>query len=196
MFIYIIFAVLLLFVFAYYFSFEYSRYKTARMMAEGLGGRVVFKIGSSYMSRNHGGVEERAWIVPDDKMAWESILSVLSPSVNKLFLRRDSDPGFRFHIEPKTGMLFRTLSLNCLKDSDFNVPRLDESMRLRTNNNAKAASYFSEPEKQQAILALFLAGVTKLECDHGAIVATMKGISSANVSPERIDLYFRYLRTF
>jgi hypothetical protein len=31
-------------------------------------------MGRSYMQRDDGGVEERAWIAPDDKMAWGSIV--------------------------------------------------------------------------------------------------------------------------
>jgi hypothetical protein len=74
MLIYIIFAVLMLFVFAYYFAFEYYRYKTAKMLADGLDGRAVFRIGRSYMERDQDGVKERVWVVPDDKMAWGSFL--------------------------------------------------------------------------------------------------------------------------
>ena len=88
MLIYIIFAVLMLFVFAYYFAFEYCRYKIAKMLADGLGGRAVFRIGGSYMKRDQDGVEERAWVVPDDSMAWGSILSAVKPSSGMLFLQR------------------------------------------------------------------------------------------------------------
>ena len=196
MFIYIIFAVLLIFVFAYYFAFEYSRYKTAKMIAEGLGGRAVFRIGSSYMRLNNDGVEERAWIVPDDNMAWGSILSASRPPAGVLFLQRKKDLGFRFHVEPKAGMLMRAISLGSLKDADFKVPQLDERLRLRTNNHAEAASYFSVPQKQQAIAALFLAGFTLFKGDQGVIVATMKGISAENCNPGRIDRYLRCLRSF
>ena len=110
MLIYSIFSALFLFVFAYYFAFEYSRYKMARMLAAGLEGSVVFKIGGSFMRRNHSGLEERAWVMPDDRMAWGSILSVLTPPGGMLFLRRDANLGFRFLIEPKSGLLFKTVS--------------------------------------------------------------------------------------
>lgn len=196
MIIYIIFTVLLVFVFAYYFAFEYFRYKTAKIMAEGLGGRAVFKLSRSYMRREHDGVEEMAWIVPDDKMAWGSLLTVLLPPSGKLFLRRNRYPGFCFDIEPKTGMLFRTLSIDALKEADFNVPQLDESLRLRTNNLAEADRYFFAPEKQQALTALFLAGFTRLKGDHGGIIATMQGLSTENPTSERIGLLFKHLRSF
>ncbi len=96
MLIYIIFAVLLLFVFACYFSFEYCRYKTVGLLAEALGWIAVFKPGGSYMSRNHGGAEERAWIVPDDRMAWGSILSVLRPpaGILRLLKKETANHGF------------------------------------------------------------------------------------------------------
>ena len=179
MLIYIIFAFLLLFVLAYYFAFEYSRYKTARTMAEGLDGEAVFRIGRSYMRRSHDGVEERAWVVPDDKMAWGSILSVLKPPMAILFLERDGgDPGFRFHIEPKTGILLRTISLDALKEADFSVPQLDENLRLRTDNPGEAKAYFSAPQRQQALIDLFLAGFTRLRDDHGVTAAMMKGVST------------------
>ncbi|MDP2852970.1 MAG: hypothetical protein Q8O28_01840 [Smithellaceae bacterium] len=196
MIIYIPFAIMLAFVFAYYFAFEYCRYKNARMMAEGLGGRAVFKLGGSYMRRNHDGVEERAWIEPDDKMAWGSLRSALSPPLGKLFLQRNKGPGFRFDIEPKTGILFRTLSLDTLKEADFNVPQLDSSLRLRTNKHDDAGRYFFAPEKQQSLTALFLAGFSRLKGDHGGILATMQGITTEDLSPERIGLFFKHLRSF
>ncbi len=196
MLIYIIFAVLMLFVFAYYFAFEYYRYKTAKRLSDKLGGRAVFRIGGSYMKRDQAGVVERAWVVPDDKMAWGSILSVLPPPLGILFLQRATAHDFRFYIEPKTGALFRSISLGSLKDADFNVPHLDENLRLRTNSQAEAASYFSEPKKQQALVALFLAGFTQLKGYHGAIVATMKGCSAENFSPEKIDRHLGHLRNF
>ena len=196
MLIYAPFAIMLLFVFAYYFAFEYSRYKTAKILAEGLGGKAVFRLGRSYMRRDHDGVQERAWIVPDDKMAWGSFLSALLPSAVILFLQRDTDPGFRFHIEPKAGMLFRTISLGSLNDGDFTVPQLDENLRLRTNRPAEAAAYFSAPEREQALVALFGAGFTQLKGEHGAIVATAKGISADNLSPGGIDRFLGHLRSF
>ena len=196
MLIYIPFAIMLVFVFAYYFAFEYCRYKTARMMAEGLGGIAVFKLGGSYMRRNHDGVEERAWIVPDDKMAWGSLRSILSPPLGKLFLQRSKDPGLRFDIEPRTGILFRTLSLDTLQEADFNVPQLDKSLRLRTDKHAEAGRYFFAPEKQQALTALFLAGFSRLKGDHGGVLATMPGISTEDLIPERIDLFLKHLRSF
>lgn len=58
-FISFLFAILLLFVLAYYTAFEYRRYKTATVMAEELGGSAVFKIGGSYMRCHHKDVEER-----------------------------------------------------------------------------------------------------------------------------------------
>jgi hypothetical protein len=183
-------------VFSYYVAFEYYRYKMARMMALGLGGSAVFRLGSSYMRRYHSGVEERAWIVPDDKMAWGSVLSILTLSESMLFMRRDADPGFRFNIEPRKGSLLRSVSLGCLKDADFHVPQLDKDLRLRTSKHVEAVTYFGTPERQQATSALFLAGATKLKSDHGAIVATMKGIAAEDLNPGRIDDYLRYLRAF
>jgi hypothetical protein len=188
-------AFMLLFV-AYYFAFEYSRYKTAKMLAEGLGGRAVFRLGRSQMRRAHAGVQERAWIVPDDKMAWGSLLMVLRPPAGILCLQRDADPGFRFQIEPKTGMLWRTITLGSLKDAEFHVPQLDENLRLQTNRPAEAAAYFSAPETQQALVALFGAGFIQLKGDHGAIVATMKGISDDDLSPGAIDRHLSHLRNF
>lgn len=194
--IYMIFAVFFVFVFAYYFSFEYCRYKTAKMIAAGLDGKAVFKLGGSYMRRNYDGVEERAWIVPDDKMAWGSLLSAVSPSLSKLFLQRCRDTGLRFDIEPKTAMLFRAISLDTLKDTNFNVPQLDQTLRLRTNNHVKANCYFIAPEKQQALTALFLGEVTRLKSDNGGIIATMQGITTEDLDPERISLFFKHLRSF
>jgi hypothetical protein len=192
--IYAIFAAFFLFIFAYYFAFEHSRYKTAKMLSERLGGRAVFRIGRSYMRRNYDGAEERVWIEPDDKMAWGSILSVLRPSSTILFLQRKWNFDFRFDIEPKTGILFRTLSMGTLKDTPFNVPQLDESLRLRTDNHAEAATYFFSPERQEALIALFIAGFTHVRGDHTAIVATMKGISAEDLNPQKVDLHLRHLR--
>ncbi|MFC1813555.1 hypothetical protein ACFL03_12795 [Thermodesulfobacteriota bacterium] len=196
MLIYIIFGVFLLFVFAYYFAFEYCRYKTAKMLADELGGRAVFRIGRSYMKRDQDGMEERAWVVPDDKMAWGSILSASTPPLGMLFLQRAAAPVFRFYIEPKTGTLLRSISFGSLKDADFNVSHLDENLRLRTNNHAEAAAYFSALKNQQALVALFLAGFTQLKGDHGAIVATMKGISAEDCSPEKVNRHLKHLRSF
>ena len=194
-FIPIIFGVILLFFLVYYSAFEYTRYKAARLLGKGLGGQAVFRMGRSYMQRDDGGVEERAWIAPDDKMAWGSILSVLMPPAGVLFLRRGDDPGFRFHVEPKAGMLYRTVLLNGLKDTEFNVPQLDERLRLRTDDPAGAALYFSAPERRQALAELFLVGFSLVKGGRGGIVATMKGVSAENLGPERIDLYFTHLRS-
>jgi hypothetical protein len=190
------FAILLLFVLAYYGAFEYNRYQTAKTLAKGLGGRAVFRPGKSYMRRDPDEGQERAWIVPDDKMAWGSILSVLFPPAGVLYLQRNADPGFRFHIEPKAGMLWRTISLGSLKDANFNLPRLDERFRLRTNHPAEAAAYFSAADRQQALVELFHAGFSQLKGDHGAIVATMKGVSAEDLSPGNIDRFLRHLRVF
>lgn len=190
------FAIMLLFVLVYYFAFEYSRYKTAKMMAEGLGGRAVFRIGKSYMRRRQDGVEERAWIMPDDKMAWGSILTAVLPPAGMLFVQRRADLGFRFHIEPKTGMLFRTVSLGSLKDAAFNVPQLDQSLRLRTTCHTEAATCFAATEEHQALVALFRAGFTELKGEHGTVVATMKGVSAESLNLASIDRYFGHLRAF
>ncbi len=192
---YLIFPALLLFVLAYYYAYESCRYKTARRLAKELGGSAVFKIGRSYMRRDHGGVEERAWIDPDDHMAWRSILTIVYPPTAKLFLQRGAGPGFRFHVEPKSGMLLRTISLGGLKHADFNAPRLDESLRLLTDNHAEAVSYFSAPEKQQALLALFRAEFNQLKGEHGTLLATMKSITAENLNPETLDRFFGYLRS-
>lgn len=196
MFTYIIFAVLLLFVFAYYCAFEYYRYKTAKKLAGALGGKAVFRLGRSYLKRDLDGMEERVWVVPDDKMAWGSILSAGKPPAGKLFLQRAAAPVFRFHIEPMTNPLFRTITLGSLKDANFNVTRLDENLRLRTDNRAEAAAYFSAPENQQALIDLFLAGFTQLKGDRGTIVATMEGISAEDCIPEKIDRSLGCLRRF
>jgi hypothetical protein len=188
-------AFMLLFV-VYYGAFEYSRYKTAKMLAKGLGGRAVFRLGRSQMRRDHDEVQERAWIVPDDKIAWGSLLMALYPPAGILCLQRDAAPGFRFQIEPKTGMLWRTITLGSLKDADFHVPQLDKSLRLQTNRPAEAATYFAAPDTQHALVALFSAGFIQLKGDHGAIVATMKGISQDDLSPEAIDRHLNHLRSF
>ena len=160
-----LFAILLLFVLAYYSAFEYCRYKTAKVMAKELGGSAVFKIGGSYMRCYHEGVQERAWIVPDDKMAWGSILTIVIPSTAKLILQRHRPLGFRFYIERKAGMLFKAISLGALKTADFNVAQLDETLRLQTNDPAKAALYFVATDKQQALMALYHAGFTQIKGD-------------------------------
>ena len=192
----IIFGAVFLFFLVYYSSFEYTRYKTARLLAQALGGRAVFSIGRSYMLRDDDGVEERAWIAPDDKMAWGGMLSVLMPPAGELFLHRADDPGFRFHIEPKAGTLYRTVLLNGLKDAQFNVPLLDERLSLRTDDPGKAAFYFSAPEKRQALADLFLGGFTRIKGGRGGIVATMKDVSAENLGPEKIGLYLTHLRSF
>ena len=134
-----IFAILLLFALAYFAAFEYCRYKMAKVMAKELGGSAVFEIGDSYMRCHHEGVEERAWVVPDDKMAWGSILSLVIPPTAKLILQRHRPLGFRFYIGSKAGMLLRAISLGILKTADFNVAQLDETLQLQTNDPAKAA---------------------------------------------------------
>jgi hypothetical protein len=190
------FAILLLFMLAYYSAFEYSRYKIAKMLAAALGGRAEFRLGKSQMRRHQDGAEERVWVVPDDKMAWGSIFSAVMPSTARLFVQRDADPGFRFHIEPKAGMLWRTISLGGLKAAEFHAPQLDTRLRLRTNRPAEAAAYFSAPGAQAALVALFDAGIAVLKGHHGTIVATMKNISAEDHSPRSIERYFGYLRSF
>lgn len=190
----VLFSALALFVLAYYVAFEYRRYRTAKTMATGLGGKVVFRLGGSYMSRMHDGREERAWIVPDDKMAWGSLLSAATPSLARLHVWRNGDPGFRFHIEPRTGMLFRTLSLNALKEVAFNVHHLDDHLRLLASDRSGAERYFLGPETQQAVTALFREGVTQIKGGRDGIVATMQGISTGDLEPERIGRIFEHLR--
>ena len=188
-------AFILLFV-LYYGAFEYSRYKTAKMLAEALGGRAVFRLGKSQMRRDHAGVQERVWIVPDDKMAWGSLLMALRSPAGILCLQRDAAPGFRFQVEPKTGMLWRTITLGSLKDAEFRVPQLDENLRLQTNRPAEAVAYFAAPDTQQVLVGLFGAGFIQLKGDHGVIVATMKGISADGLSPGSIERYLGHLRGF
>ena len=179
----------------YYGASEYYRYKTARMLAEGLGGRAVFAINRSYMRGDCDGVEERVWIAPDNNMVLGRTPSLLRPPEGKLFLRRGRGFGFRFQIEPKAGILSRSIALDGLKDANFDVPELDTRLRLRTDNHPEAAPYFSAPEKQQSLIALFLAGFTQLKGDHNAIVATRKGISAKDVNLEKIALSFGHLRS-
>lgn len=200
--VYIIFILMLVFVVAYYSSFEYCRYKMAKMLAAGLGGKAVFKLGWSYMSRSYEGLEERVWIVPDDKMAWGSLRSIFLPPMGKLFLWREKNLHFRFYIEPKTSVLLRTLFMDTLKETNFNVPQLDKNLRLRTNNSLETYSYFLAPEKQRALTAFFLEdytgfeGFTQLKGENDGIIAIMQGITTESISPERIDLFFKYLRSF
>lgn len=190
----VLFSAMTLLVLVYYVAFEYCRYKTARILAADLGGNAVFRLGRSYMSRMHEGREERAWVVPDDKMAWGSLLSAVTPSLARLYVWRNGNPGFRFHIEPRTGMLFRTLSLNTLKETAFNVPRLDDTLRLLASDQSEAGRHFSAPETQQAVTALFREGFTQLNGDRDGIVATMQGISTGDLEPERVSLFFEHLR--
>lgn len=190
----ILFSTLALFALAYYFAFEYCRYRTAKTMAAGVGGNTVFRLGGSYMSRMHEGGEERAWIDPDDKMAWGSLLSAAAPSLARLHVWRNGDPGFRFHIEPRSGMLFRTLSLNALKEAAFNAQQLDDSLRLLASDRNEAARHFSVPETQQALTSLFREGVTQVKGGRDGIVATMPGISTGDLEPERIGRIFEHLR--
>ena len=191
MLVYIILLFIVVCVFAYFFAFEHCRYKTAKMLADGLGGRAVFKLGRSYMERYFEGAEERAWILPDVTMPWGSFLSKFLPPSCLLFLRREKAPDFRFLIEPKGCRLSQTLFMSALKEVDFNIPRLDESLTLWTNNPDETHRYFSAPEKQQALNNLFLAGFSQLKGDQGTIEAH---ISVEDVNPNTTDLYFRYLR--
>ncbi len=195
MIIYILFSILLAAVFAYYFAFESFRYKAAKKMAKGLGGNAVFMLGRSYMKRYYDGVEERVWMVPVNKTTLGDDFTEFLPSPGKLFLQRKRDPGFRFTIEPRTGLLFRTLSFDSLKETVFHVPQLDEVLRLRTDNPAAAAHYFSWPEKQKALSALFHAGFKNVKGD-GSITAAMHGISEKDIDTERIGRYLGLLRCF
>jgi hypothetical protein len=192
---YIIFSVLLSLVFvAYYFAYENFRYKAAETIAKGLGGIAVFKLGRSYMRRYYDGVEERAWIMPSEEMVgWGNLSYMSSPS--KLFLQRKRDPGFRFDIGPKTGILFRPISFGALKGAVFHVPQLDEVLRLSTDNPTEAACYFSDFEKQKALIALFQAGFNRLKGD-GSIIATMHSVSKEDIDADRIGLFFEHLRSF
>jgi hypothetical protein len=196
MFVQIVFSAVILFILVYYSAFEYSRYKTARLLAARLGGRAVFRIGGSYMRRENDGVEERVWIAPDDRIAWGSILTVLRPPSGVLLLRRRSDPGFRFHIEAKTGVLYRTILPPGLKETEFNVKRLDERLRVRTDDATQASFYFSVPERQLGVIALFLDGFTLVKGDRRGVTATMKDVSAEDLGPEKIDLYLGQLRNF
>jgi hypothetical protein len=192
---YIIFSVLAIFALAYYFAFENFCYKAAKTIAEGLGGSAVFRLGRSYMRRYYDGVEERVWVAPKDQRALvDTDFTAWFPSPGKLFLQRKRDPGFRFDIEPKTGILSRTLSLGALKEAVFHVPQLDETLRLRTNNSAEAARYFSDSEKQKALIALFHAGFKSLKGD-GSIIAAMHGVSEKDINADSIGRYLQYLRS-
>lgn len=186
---------MLVVVFAYYFSFESFRYKAAKKMAEGLGGNAVFSLGRSYMRRHYDGVEERVWIVPVNKTTLGDDFTEFLPSPGKLFLLRKRDPGFRFTIETRTGLLFRTLSFDGLNENAFHVPQLDEVLRLRTNNPSEAARYFSWPEKQKALSALFKAGFKNIKGD-GSITAAMHGISEKDIDTEKISRHLQHLRCF
>lgn len=104
--VYIIFILMLVFVVAYYSSFEYCRYKMAKMLAAGLGGKAVFKLGWSYMSRSYEGLEERVWIVPDDKMAWGSLRSIFLPPMGKLFLWREKTSTSDSILNPRQACSF------------------------------------------------------------------------------------------
>lgn len=187
------FTILILFVLVYYFAFEYCRYKVAKVMAEGLGGSAVFKIGGSYMRRHHEGVEERAWVVPDDKMAWGSILTMVIPSTARLVLQRHSSPGFRFNVERKVNMLLRDISLGTLKTADFDVPQLDETLRLQTNDPVEAARYFATTDRQQALMAVYAAGFVQVKGDRNAVMAIMTDLSDESISPDKLDHYFEHL---
>jgi hypothetical protein len=176
----------LLFVFALYFAFKYTRYKMAGMLAVELGGSVVFKIGGSYMKAHSFRPEGEGLDCTGDGMIWGNILSVLTPSGGVFFLRRDANLGFRFLVEAKSGPLFRTVYPNGLKDTEFNESHLDKYLKLMTNNLDRAVSCFSAPESQQALLALLDAGFTEPKGDHGAIVAKMKGIPAEDVTLKKL----------
>jgi len=192
----IVFYAILFYFLVYFVALEYSRYKMAGMMARGLGGKPVYRIHGSYMKRDNGNVEERAWVKPDDKMAWGSIWSIIWPATAVLFLQRRTGPGLSFHIEPKTNVLIRPMRLNSLKSAHFNVPRLDDVLTLRINKPAEAANYFLSREKQEALVELFSADFTELSADRGGVLATRKGITKKDMTPENIDRYFRHLRAF
>lgn len=189
----IFFAIFMLFLLVYYAAFEYCRYKMAKMMAGMLGGRAVYKPNGSYMRRYYKDAEERAWVVPDDKMAWGSSPSLVSPPTAKLILRRSHAPGFSFQIEPRKNILFRTLSPG-LKTAAFNVPQLDKVLRLRADNAIEAGRFFVVPEKQQALLALFQAGFAQVKGGRKAVSAIMTGISQKSISTAGLDRSFGQLR--
>ena len=192
--IYAIFACLLCFVLIYFAAFEYTRYTFARRWAKGLGGKAVFRIGRSHMERTRGGVQERVWINPDDKMAWGSILTAFTPSLATLFLEKETLIDFCFHVEAKTGTLFRTLSFKAFKTVDFGVRDADESLRLTTDDRAKAVPYFSLPQRRQAMMDLFASGCTFLRGRPGSIVAGAKGTSKEDTTTEAIGRYLDYLK--
>lgn len=129
--------------------------------------------------------------MPDNKMAWGSILTIVSPSTARLILQRRRPLSFRFYIERKAGTLFMTISLGTLKTADFNVAQLDETLRLQTNDPAKAALYFSATDKQQALMALYHAGLTQIKGDRNAIMATMAGLSGESIILDRLDQFYR-----
>ena len=124
------------------------------------------------------------------------ILTMIIPPTAKLILQKNKPLGFRFYIERKAGMHLRAISLGTLKTADFNVPQLDETLRLQTNDPVEAARYFVETDKQQALLALFLAGFIQIKGGRNAIMATMTDLSGESISPDRLDHYFTQLRRF
>lgn len=190
----LIFAGLLAFVILYFVAFERSRYNFAKMIAGGLGGEAVFRIGRSYMKRFHGEVEERVWIVPDQHKAWGSIWSIFTSTAKVLCLFRAVDPGLRFYIEPKAGALFRSISLGGLKKAAFNIPGLDEALDLRANDPVEAMTYFLQTERHRAVLALFEAGFTRIRTDRGGIEAAMDEVPDKDLAPERLDSYLKHMR--
>lgn len=126
----------------------------------------------------------------------------ISPSHGQAIFVERKNLHFRFYIEPKTSVLLRTLFMDTLKETNFNVPQLDKNLRLRTNNSLETYSYFLAPEKQRALTAFFLEdytgfeGFTQLKGENDGIIAIMQGITTESISPERIDLFFKYLRSF
>lgn len=190
----IVFYAILFFFLIYFIAFEYSRYKMARMMARELAGKAVYRIHGSYMKRHDGSVEERAWVKPDDKMAWGSVSSILWPSTAVLYLLRCADPGLAFLVEPKTGVLVRPMRLNSLKDSRFNVPTLDDALRLSGGKPAETTAYFLLRERQEALVGLFSEDFSELKGDRAGILATRKNIRKEDLDPEKIQRYFRHLQ--
>lgn len=180
-----LFALLALFVLGYYAAFEYSRYKTAGILSKACGGRVVFKLGGSYMRRHRQGAEERAWVVPDDGMAWGSLLTLAVPASAQLVMQRFSSPGFAFAVELKTGVLFRSLAAGRLKTAAFEVPRLDATLNLRTDDTAKAGRHFADAARQEALLQLFQAGFRQVRGNGTDITAVLPGGSARE--PDRLD---------
>lgn len=192
----IVFYTILFFFLVYFIAFEYSRYKLAGMLARGLGGKAVYRIHGSYMKRDNGRVEERAWVKPDDKMAWGSIWSIIRPSTAVLFLQRRLDTGFSFRIEPKTNVLVRPMRLSSLKSAYFNVPELDDILTLHVGKPAEASARFLPRERHDALVELFSSDFTELSANRNGILATKKGVTEEDLRPEKIDLYLKYLRAF